>query len=283
MAVETRRLKVDERFCLDETLRLNTQDSRWHVREDGSHSGVLKGHLIHIRQDGRVLEYRASEEANLDEMLNSYFRLDEDIKAIHRELVSIDGTMHKLVKDFPHMRVLRQPDPWETTVAFICSARKNPKGIAATVEKIAGLGRWLHLAGDRRRAFPSFREVLACPHGIDEMSLGLRRGQHIVAAAERLRQDGPPWERLSHSSYGQTRWELDRFPGIGGKIADCIALFALGRREAFPVDSRVRSALRRHYGDTKNVSDDTLVLWGQEYFKEHAGYASQLLYLDGGA
>ncbi len=288
MTTATRTIEVDERFNLDETLRLNTQDFRWDCWRDDTgadwHSGVLSGHLIHIRQERGALTYRASAGANLDVMLRSYFRLDEDIKAIHQELASVDSIMAKLVKDYPHMRVLHQPDPWETTVAFICSAKKSPKGIAATVEKIAeGLGRWVHLAGDRRRAFPSFGDVLASRHEIEDMSLGLRRGQHVLAAAERLRQGGPPWEYLSHSTYGEVRWELDRFPGIGGKIADCIALFSLGKHDAFPVDSRVRRALGRHYEPTEGVSDDTLVLWGREYFNEHAGYASQLLYLDGGA
>ena len=105
MNAQPRTIEVDEGFSLDKTLQLNTQDFRWDCWRDSGgvdwHSGVLKGHLIHLRQSGRVLEYRASEDANLDEMLRSYFRLDEDIEAIHRELASIDGKMAKLVEGLP--------------------------------------------------------------------------------------------------------------------------------------------------------------------------------------
>lgn len=285
MDTATRQLRLAQPFNLDETLALNTQDFRWKRWQDGGgvnwHSGVLQGRLIHIRQINDALEYRASEDADLTDLLYSYFCLGEDIKAVHSALSSADETMRKLVSQYPEMRVLRQPDPWECTVAFICSALKGPKAIAEIVNKVAKeLGENIELDNEQRRTFPAPRDVLANGEKLKKMELGLQRDRKIVAASERVLEEGP-LERLVDVSYGEARWELDRFDGIGGKIADCIALFSLGKREAFPVDRRVRRALKRHYKDTKNVSDDTLALWGTDTFGEHAGYASQLLYLDG--
>ncbi len=285
MDTATRRLPLTQPFNLDGTLDLNTQDFRWQRWPDGSgvkwHSGVLRGHLIHVRQDDGVLEYHASGNADCDDMLRAYFRLDEDIAAVHSALSLADETMRELASRYPDMRVLRQPDPWETTVAFICSPMKAPKAIAAIVNQVAEeLGECIELDNEQRRTFPAPRDVLADGEKLEKMELGLQRDRKIVAASERVLKEGP-LERLVDVSYGEARWELDRFDGIGGKIADCIALFSLGKREAFPVDRRVRRALKRHYRDTKNVSDDTLALWGTDTFGEHAGYASQLLYLDG--
>ena len=36
--------------------------------------------------------------------------------------------------------------------------------------------------------------------------------------------------------------------GIGKKVANCICLFGLGHREAFPVDTWVRRIVEQHYG-----------------------------------
>ena len=38
-----------------------------------------------------------------------------------------------------------------------------------------------------------------------------------------------------------------RLSGIGGKVADCICLFALHQMDAFPVDTHIKKALELHY------------------------------------
>ena len=65
-----------------------TQDFRWRPWRDGWHSGVLDGNLIHIRQVGAVVEYRAY--ADLDALLRPYFRLDDDISAAHADFSGHD-------------------------------------------------------------------------------------------------------------------------------------------------------------------------------------------------
>ena len=60
------------------------QDFRWCRLEDGWHSGVLSGKLIHIRQREGGVEYRADSE--LEALLSSYFRLDDDIADIWDKL-----------------------------------------------------------------------------------------------------------------------------------------------------------------------------------------------------
>ena len=52
---------------------------------------------------------------------------------------------------------------------------------------------------------------------------------------------------LSEMSYKDAREELMKLSGVGGKVADCICLFALHHLEAFPVDTHIRQALERHY------------------------------------
>ena len=49
-----------------------SQDFRWRKLEQGWHSGVLDGNIVHIRQDRSALEYRATQPHSL---LISYFCL----------------------------------------------------------------------------------------------------------------------------------------------------------------------------------------------------------------
>ena len=292
MDTATRRLPLTHPFNLHGTLDLNTQDFRWQRWPDGSgvkwHSGVLRGHLIHVSQDDGVLQYHASGNADCDDLLRAYFRLDEDIDITRNELASVDTTMAELTRRFPHMRVLRQPDPWETTVAFICTATTSIKGTKTRVERIASqVGSPLVLAGNKRWSFPSPRTVLEREQCVKKLRLGLDRESKILGAAARVCGDGTPpldLDTLAQPGvpYPEARWQLLFSRGIGPKVADCISLFALDKPEAFPVDRWVREAVKRNYfPDGKLPSGDDLVRWGQERFGRAAGYASQLLFLDG--
>ena len=67
-------------FVLDDVLT-KEQDYRWYRRVDGWLSGVLDGNLVHLRQIGETLEYRAT--GNRDDLLYRYFRFDDDIDSIY--------------------------------------------------------------------------------------------------------------------------------------------------------------------------------------------------------
>ena len=51
--------------------------------------------------------------------------------------------------------------------------------------------------------------------------------------------------------------ELLKLPGVGGKVADCIMLFALNKFEVFPIDVWVKRVMAELYFDVKE-NDITL-------------------------
>ena len=68
-------------------------------------------------------------------------------------------------------------------------------------------------------------------------------------------------------------------PGIGSKIADCIAVFSLEKLEAFPIDVWVRRALGEWYFPGQKTPPDRVLLeWAQEHFGRYGGYAQQYLF-----
>ena len=275
----TRQLITDRHFDLDAILD-GTQDFRWRRWRDHWHSGVLSGNLIHIRQINRGVEYRA--DSDLDALLRSYFRLEDDIDAIHADIACRDDKVATLVKKYPYLRVLRHPDPWECTVSYICSANNNVARISKIVEKIAeALGRQVDLDGEVRHTFPTPEMVIKAGVGpLTELTLGLDRHSKIIAAAKRIRDGKLDLSYLAqpHVSYSEAKRALMGCYGIGHKIADCITLFGLDKVEAFPRDTWVTRALAGYFPNQKHLVGDKLAMWAQNYFGKYAGYANQLLF-----
>ena len=288
-----RNLAIDQPFDMATTLYMG-QDFRWYERDDGWHSGVLSGNLIHMRRTERGVEYKSDSDCDLTRLLSSYFRLDDDIEAIYAD-ISRDDWMATLVEKYHGLRLLRQ-DPWECMVAYICSAPNSVEGITITIEKIAkGIGQRVELCGDVRYTFPACKEVLCA--GLDRLKeprLGLKRAENIIAAAKRacLCSGDLDLVKLTGRPYTVAIRELKEFDGIGNKVANCIALFSLQKTEAFPVDRNIGRILADWYddcpipenylsGQTDKLTDKqyaTIVEWAQNHFGEYAGYASQFLF-----
>lgn len=260
------------------------QDFRWRKLPDGSHSGVLDGTLIHICQTGDRIIYQSTPDADLTDLLTSYFQLDDDIDAIYTDIAARDEHIATLIQKYPGVRLMRQPDPWECLVSYICSARASPPRIAHRVEQIAArLGRPLTLNGETRHAFPNPATALnAGPDQLQEMSLGFQRVPHAIIDVAKSILDGHlDLHRLAQPdvTYDEAVSRLTDLYGVGPKIANCVALFALDKTEAFPVDSRVRNTVKRHYPSLTRSTDAEIITWAQDIFGPHTGYANQFLYM----
>ena len=198
--------------------------------------------------------------------------------------------MSELVQKYRWLRVLRQPDPWECTVSYICAARSNISTVPKRLEKIAKeFNHRVELEDDVRYVFPTPEEIL----GADEERLrGLILGQIgrtpraevIIDAAKLKSKDNPYLRELAQSdvTYGEAILRLMGCKGIGPKSANCVALFALSKLKAFPVDRWVRQAVRRSYFEKLPLElplwDEPVVHWAQDYFGPYAGYANQFLF-----
>lgn len=268
-------------FCLDKVLYAG-QDFRWRLWKDDWHSGVLAGNLIHIRQVDDELEYKADSGRDLDEMLRSYFRLDDPFDRIYDDISRRDTMVKELAKEYPWLRVLRQPDPWECMVAYICSANNSVPRISAIVESIAQeLGGRIELCGDVRLTFPSSEMVLdGGVERLEKLRLGLDRHSKIFAAAKRISDGQLDLCGLAQTDvpYDETIQQLKKSNGVGDKIADCIALFSLDKTTAFPVDVWVKRAVEDRSEPPLSSTYRTIAKWAQRRFGKYAGFANQFLF-----
>ena len=270
--------------------------ARWRTGGGGWYSGVIGPHLIHIRQTAEGVEYRAGGpdgeiDADLGELLSCYFRLDTDnISVIYDELCR-DYRVATMIWRYRGLRLLRQ-DPWECLVSYICSRSNSVANVRSNVAEIAELsGRRVAIDSDERYLFPTASELAAVgAEALGKLRLTGRRhaGPSVFHAATMVDSANlNPDDLKGHGcGYEQALAQLRKVNGVGYKIADCVALFALDQLEAFPVDRWVNRAMQQWYADfpTPKGADlarqehDAIRQWARQRFGPFAGYAGQYLF-----
>lgn len=148
------------------------------------------------------------------------------------------------------IRILRQ-DTWEMIITFILSQQNN-------IPRIKGLIRVLCEKYGKRRKSPEGREYHTFPRPeelarateeeLRDLKFGYR-SRYICQTAKMAAGGEIDLDGLKEMEYREARAELMRLSGIGGKVADCICLFALHQMDAFPVDTHIKKVLELHYPD----------------------------------
>ena len=271
-------LVIDQPFDLTASLE-SGQAHRWR-REGDWYSGVVRDNFAKLRQTERGAELRCQTwpEVAVVPLLQDYFRLDDDLNAVYAE-IGRDQRVAAMVARYPGLRLLRQ-EPWECLIAFICSANSNIPRISQVMEKMADhYGSPLTMDGQVRHAFPTPRQ-LAEASEMDLRQLGLGfRAPYVAQAAMLVAEGRLDLDSLVRLPYPEAKGRLLECPGVGPKVADCVAVFSLDKLEAFPIDVWVRRALGEWYfPEQKPPSDRALLEWAQQYFGRYAGYAQQYLF-----
>ena len=256
------------------------QSHRW-IKEDEWYSSIIGNTYIKIRQDldGSIhFISNIKDEAFNIELLNRYFRIDDNISNIYRE-ISDDERVSQMVSLYPGLRLLRL-DPWECLIAFICSANSNLSRIHQVMENMANhFGEPIRLANTVRNSFPRPQQLVEAGEiGLRRLGLGFR-APYVDQATRRVLEGTLDLELLIKLPYEEAKASLMECKGIGPKIADCVLVFSLEKLEAFPIDVWVRRALGEWYFPNQKIPPDKdLLVWAHGYFGPYAGYAQQYLF-----
>ena len=272
-------LVVNQPLILAETLACG-QGHRWLSRDDGWYETVTGSELIRIRQSQDGIEFvGAADAADLKQWLHRHFRLNDDIEAIHAELSQRDNVMASLIERHLGLRVIRV-DPWECLVFFILSANNNIPRTQRDMERIAVT--FGAPVDSCRSTFPG-PEVISQESVLMELEglgLGLNKGLKVHQAAQAVHMGRLDLNALvGEPDHQMVTNELRTLYGVGDKVANCVALFALEQLDAFPVDTHVSGAIKRHYREAPR-SAEALRKWGQRRFGRYAGYAEGILFFD---
>jgi N-glycosylase/DNA lyase len=133
--------------------------------------------------------------------------------------------------------------------------------------------------GDRlpggRYSFPRPDQIAEGRESAQTCGLGFRCGR-FVEFARMVERGEIDLGSLRKVDYGECIKELKSYPGIGDKVADCVAVFSLDHMEAFPVDVRIKKAMEEMYGVSGTYRH--VNKFGRDYFGRYAGYAQEYIY-----
>lgn len=257
------------------------QAFRWRLDDEGAFVGTIGRRLVRFRAGrGGALDARATPRTSRA-VLERYLGATAQDDA-RRDRVGSDERLSAAVAAHPGLRILRQ-DPWETTVAFITSANNNVLRIEGILERLAlRYGEPVSDGETMRASFPAPEKLArASEAALRAAGLGyrapfLRQSARLVAKGD---LDLESWRG---SAPHEARAALLSLPGVGPKVADCIALFGLDVTGAFPLDRWVLRAVVDTFPDAFPAGRETkpraIEAFARERWGDDAGLAQQYLF-----
>ena len=230
----------------------------------------------------------------LSDFIQHYFTLDIDIKRAFPENFSqLYPKLWQLLMPYFSLRIIRQ-DPYETMISFMCAQGIGMQLIrrqVAMLRQTYGEKRSVSLHGKEiiLHYFPSPERLAAAdPTLLSRCTNNNRvRASNIILAAQGVAEGIIDLDALGNPTLplSELRNILCQNGGIGYKIADCIALFGLGRFDAFPIDTHVKQYLAEWFNSStalRPLSPANYLALDREartvLNPELAGYAGHLLF-----
>ncbi|KAL6634175.1 hypothetical protein ACP70R_026846 [Stipagrostis hirtigluma subsp. patula] len=186
-------------------------------------------------------------------------------------------------------RVLRQ-DPVECVFQFLCSSNNNIARIEKMVWTLAGYGERLgEVGGFVFHRFPTIERLArVSEQELREAGFGYR-AKYIVGTAKELQAKpggGEKWlASLRERELPEVIEALCTLPGVGPKVAACIALFSLDQNHAIPVDTHVWKVATQYLLPElagKSLTPKLSIVVADAFvtrFGSYAGWAQNVLFI----
>ena len=259
---------------------------RWEKISNNNYIIVAYRRVIEVVQNGDDVTIYNTNLKDFEEIWKDYFDLNTEYAPLKDELAK-DELLSKSV-DFGYgIRILNQ-EPFEILISFIVSARNSIPAIMKTIKKISEKwGDKIEYKGNTYYAFPTPEQIKnAQLEEIKETGASFR-SKYILDTIARVNEalENPDNEEvniynLDHIkslTTDECHTALQKFMGVGAKVADCIMLFSMNKKSAFPVDVWIKRAMI-HFYLAPDVSLNKIRVFGRDKFGELAGLAQQYLF-----
>ncbi|XP_028757530.1 N-glycosylase/DNA lyase OGG1 [Neltuma alba] len=280
-----------QELCLPLTFPTG-QTFRWRKTGPSQYTGVVGSHLISLKhiENGDVCYYLHHTDSEIDARtaLLDFLNARVSLTDVWKEFSASDARFAELACYLGGARVLRQ-DPLECLIQFLCSSNNNIQRITKMVDYISSLGNYLGTVGDFKfHTFPSVEKLsLISEEELRNAGFGYR-AKYITGTVNFLRAkpDGEEWlKSLRMLDLQEAIDALCTLPGVGPKVAACIALFSLDQHHAIPVDTHVWRIATKYLlpelaGSrlTPKLSSRVAEAFVSKYGK-YAGWAQTLLFI----
>ena len=208
---------------------------RWEKIGENQYRIPAFGRLLTVAQPKPDMIRADCSSSEWEQVWAPYFDMDTDYNVIVRDIDPRDAYLQAAAEASHGMRILRQ-ELWEIVVSFIISQNNNIPRIRRIIQRLCGA-----FGG-----FPKAEGIASAGEDtLRDLGLGYR-AKYLWEAAGRFLRDERD-KPCGHRGYAQERLYFQSYNGIGAKVADCICLFGLGCKEAFPIDTWIRRIINDYY------------------------------------
>lgn len=208
-----------------------------------------------------------------------YFDFGTNYKEIKDYLLQYDDKLKEAIEKKNGIRILKQ-EFFENLLSFIISQNKQIPHIMKIVDDIA------NKYGDKLGAYEgreyySFPTVEQLKNATEEDFKALKTGfraPYLMDAIKLVSDGSINPDNFNDLSTLEVEKELIKIKGVGTKVANCVLLFSLGRRDAFPVDVWIQRIMEELYYNGEKTKKEVIIDFAKEHFGEYGGYAQQYLF-----
>lgn len=268
-------------FDLQQTLECG-QCFRFYKQDEQDYVVVAYGRLLHIMEKDNSLVFLDKTINEVENIWIPYFDLNRDYGKIKEFLLKSDETLEPAIKEKNGVRILNQ-EFVETLISFIISQNKqipHIKHIVKTISEIFGdyLG---EVNGEKYYSFPNMKQLSSITEAdFRKMKTGFR-APYLSDAVEKISTGIVNEKEIRTLNEEDARKKLMEIKGVGEKVANCVMLFSLGYRQAFPIDVWIKRIMETLYFNGKDTSKDIIGKRAKELYGEYGGYAQQYLFCFG--
>ena len=243
---------------------------------------TAKGRVLHVSQQADTVTFYDTEEDEYVNVWKDYFDMDRDYSAVKKKLLENDNKLKDAIESMWGVRILNQ-DFFETLISFIISQNKqipHIKKIVADISAKFGTYKGTYGGADMY-TFPTLEQLTnASEEDFKELKTGFR-APYIMDAIRRNMAGQFNEKELKNMDYDSCIKELMTIKGVGEKVANCVSLFGLGKKEAFPVDVWIKRIMETMYFDGEDTPKDKIAAFAKERFGGLGGFAQQYLFYYG--
>lgn len=270
-----------EDFRLSQTLECG-QCFRFYKQDENDYVIVAYKNLLHMKQESDTLIFYDCDINSVKTIWIPYFDLDRDYAEIKRFLLEKDNLLRDSINEKYGVRILNQ-EFHEMLISFIISQNKQIPHIKQLVRRISEeYGEYLgEINGEKYYSFPEV-EILGTitEEQFREMKTGFR-APYLADAVEKLSKNVISVVDFQGMDEDDARKKLMEIKGVGEKVANCVMLFGLGYRSAFPIDVWMKRIMETLYFQGKDTKKELIADFAKEMYGEYGGYAQQYLFCYG--
>ena len=239
-----------------------------------AHNRILK---VKEHSHDTVVFYDTTKE-EFENVWIKYFDLDRDYSEIKRVLLEKDDKLRTAIEEKNGVRIMNQ-DFFEMLLSFIISQNKQIPHIKKIVFDISQKwGNYLGRVNDKAYySFPTKEQMAGCTiEDFIQLKTGFR-APYLYDAVNKVLSGEISEEHAKTLGSEEVIKYLCGIKGVGEKVANCIALFALEKRDAFPIDVWIKRIMEHLYFEGE--TDKKIIMeFAKERFGEYGGYAQQYLF-----